>query len=159
MTEALLDEILAQAAAFSPKPRIGFAYTEPLIHARILDFCRSIVRRGSHCAITTNGFMLPRLAHPLVKIGVQENTVSVDGPGQVHDRIRGRAGSFEALYRGVAELGRAKALLVDMPTVPAKRIKPATTATRYVTRSRVAKRTGSSRNTPRPANSQIRVIQ
>ncbi len=118
MTAALLHEVLDQAATFSPRPRIGLAYTEPLIHANITDFCKSIVHRGFHCAITTNGFLLPRLAHHLVEIGVQEITVSVDGPAQVHDRIRGRSGSFEALYRGIEELGRAKARLgAPKPTV------------------------------------------
>ncbi len=111
MTPALLHEVLDQAAAFYPRPSIGLAYTEPLIHANITDFCESIVHRGFHCAITTNGFLLPRLADQLVEIGVQEITVSVDGPAQVHDRIRGRSGSFGALYSGIEALGRAKARL------------------------------------------------
>lgn len=115
MTAGLLHEVLDQAAAFSPRPRIGLAYTEPLLHPKITELCTSIVRRGFHCAITTNGFLLPRLAPQLVEIGVQEITVSVDGPAPVHDRIRGRSGSFEALHRGLEELRRTKARL-DAPS-------------------------------------------
>ena len=104
----LLETILEQAARFFPKPKIGLAYTEPLIHAEILDFCRAIVRSGFYCTITTNGYMLPRLAEALVEIGVDEITVSIDGPEAVHDRIRGREGSFRKLYEGVEQLNRAK---------------------------------------------------
>lgn len=109
MPLSLLETILEQAARFFPKPRIGLAYTEPLIHTGILDFCRAIVGKDFYCTITTNGFMLPRLADALVEIGVDEITVSIDGPDAVHDRIRGREGSFQKLYEGVEQLNRAKA--------------------------------------------------
>jgi MoaA/NifB/PqqE/SkfB family radical SAM enzyme len=109
MEPALLEVVLEQAAAFAWKPRVGLAYTEPLIHPRILELCRAIVGRGFTCSITTNGFLLPRLAAALVEIGVDEITVSADGPAAVHDEVRGRAGSFEALYRGVEAVNRARA--------------------------------------------------
>ena len=109
MPLGLLETILDQAAGFFPKPRIGLAYTEPLIHVHIRDFCRAIVERGFFCAITTNGFLLPRLAESLVEIGVQEITVSIDGPEQVHDRVRGRKGSFRNLYQGIERLNVAQA--------------------------------------------------
>jgi len=109
MSLELLERVLAQAAAFPLKPRIGLAYTEPLIHPQILELCRAVVGRGFHCSITTNGFLLPRLAEALVAIGVDEITVSVDGAEPVHDRVRGRAGSFAALAAGIAALRRARA--------------------------------------------------
>ena len=109
MSLDLLEVILDQAARFLPKPKIGLAYTEPLIHPRLLDFCRAITGRGFYCTITTNGWMLPRLAEALVEIGVDEITVSIDGPEEIHDRIRGRRGSFRKLYEGVERLNRAKA--------------------------------------------------
>ena len=104
MSHALLARILSQAKAFSPHPKIGLAFTEPLIHRDILDFCRTIVQEGFFCSITTNGFMLPRLARDLVEIGVDEITVSADGPQDVHNRIRGRSNSFQKLYAGVEAL-------------------------------------------------------
>jgi MoaA/NifB/PqqE/SkfB family radical SAM enzyme len=104
----LLETILGQAALFFPKPRIGLAYTEPLIHPRILDFCRAIVSRGFFCSITTNGWLLPRLAEALADIGVHEIIVSIDGPEEIHDRVRRRQGSFGNLYQGVEQLNRAK---------------------------------------------------
>ncbi|MFQ5754132.1 MAG: radical SAM protein, partial [bacterium] len=61
MTLQLLNTILEQAESFWPRPRIGLAFTEPLVHVHILDFCRAIAQRGFYCSITTNGYLLPQL--------------------------------------------------------------------------------------------------
>ncbi len=108
MSPELLDVILEQAAAFFPRPRIGLAFTEPLIHPKIVELCRTVVRRGFFCSVTSNGSMLPRLADALVDAGLDEITVSVDGPEEVHDRVRGVAGSFRRLYQGIERLNEAK---------------------------------------------------
>jgi MoaA/NifB/PqqE/SkfB family radical SAM enzyme len=108
MSRDLLETVLGQASRFSPRPRVGLAFTEPLIHRDISALCRTIVERGFFCSITTNGYLLPRLAEDLVEIGVHEIVVSADGPEAVHDRIRGRAGSFRNLFDGVTELNRAR---------------------------------------------------
>ena len=108
MSLNLLETILDQAASFFPKPKIGLAFTEPLIHVHILKFCQAIIARGFFSRITTNRFLLPRLAEALVDLGVHSITVSVDGPEEVHDRVRGRTGSFRNLYEGVERLNRAK---------------------------------------------------
>jgi Fe-coproporphyrin III synthase len=111
MTLDLLHEILRQARAFRPRPRVGLAFTEPLIHPQIVDFTRAIVSQGFYCAITSNGSTLPRLADSLVEIGVQEITLSVDGPAAVHNRIRGGRDSFEKLYRGAERVNATRARL------------------------------------------------
>ncbi|MCZ7569705.1 MAG: radical SAM protein [Ardenticatenaceae bacterium] len=108
MTLDMLNEILRQASAFRPRPQVGLAFTEPLIHHQILDFCRAIVERGFYCQITSNGTMLPRLAEQLVEVGVDELVISVDGPPAVHDRIRGKVGTFAKLYQGVESLNAAR---------------------------------------------------
>ena len=108
MSLDLLNTILDQAAVFRPAPRIGLAYTEPLIHARILDFCEAIARRRQFVSITTNGYLLPKLAGDLVACGVDHITVSVDGSEAVHDRVRRCDGSFSRLYEGVETLNQAK---------------------------------------------------
>ncbi len=106
MSLTMLETVLEQAAAFSPKPRIGLAYTEPLIHPQIIELCRCIVERGFFCSITTNGWTLSRLAGALVEIGVHEMTVSIDGPEIIHDRVRRKPGSFRKLYEGVDQLNQ-----------------------------------------------------
>ncbi len=108
MSFEMLLAILEQADAFRPRPRIGLAFTEPLLHPRIVDFCRAVADRGYFCSITSNGFMLPERAEELVDAGLSEITISIDGPEEVHDRVRGRAGSFRRLYQGVETLNEAK---------------------------------------------------
>ncbi len=39
MSLDLLKRVLDSAAEFRPRPKIGLAFTEPLNHARIVDFC------------------------------------------------------------------------------------------------------------------------
>lgn len=108
MSFDLLSSILEQAESFRPRPRIGLAFTEPLIHPQIVDFCRAISTRGFYYSITTNGYRLPQLAQDLVANRVDLITVSVDGSEEVHDRVRRRKGSFARLYDGIEELNRAR---------------------------------------------------
>ncbi|MEA2576009.1 MAG: hypothetical protein QOH93_3307, partial [Chloroflexia bacterium] len=109
MSLDLLKHVLDSAMEFRPLPKIGLAFTEPLNHVHILDFCREIKQRGFFCSITSNGFMLPKRAEALVDIGVDELTISVDGPAEVHDAIRGRKSSFAKLYEGIELVNQAKA--------------------------------------------------
>ena len=104
----LLQEIVRQARDFPAPPRFGLAFTEPLIHPRVVEFAREIVGHGFHCAITSNGTTLERLADALVEAGVQQLNLSIDGPEAVHNRIRGGRETFQKLYRGVEALNAAR---------------------------------------------------
>jgi MoaA/NifB/PqqE/SkfB family radical SAM enzyme len=108
MSRPTLDEILRQASAWKPRPRIAVALTEPLIHPQVVEFCAAIVAGGFRCSVTSNGWRLPQLAGPLCASGLDELTLSVDGPAAVHDRIRGRAGSFERLVEGARRVGEER---------------------------------------------------
>ncbi|HXV61186.1 MAG TPA: radical SAM protein [Vicinamibacteria bacterium] len=108
MSRELLLQVLDQAISFSPPPRVGFAYTEPLLHRGIVDFCREATNRRLYTSITTNGYLLPALAEPLVESGLEHITISVDGPSEVHARVRGSEDSFERLYVGVERLQEAR---------------------------------------------------
>jgi Fe-coproporphyrin III synthase len=111
MTLELLKRVLDSAAEFRPRPKIGLAFTEPLNHAHIIDFCNEIASRGFYASMTSNGYLLPRRAEELVRSGLDELTISVDGPPALHDTIRGRKGSFARLYEGITKLNEAKARL------------------------------------------------
>jgi Fe-coproporphyrin III synthase len=118
MTLDLLNTILGQAKAFRPRPAVGLAFTEPMIHPKILDFCRTIVTQGFYCEMTSNGTMLPRHAEKLVESGLDDLVISIDGPPEVHDRVRGRARTFEQLSSGLERLNAAKQRLGrDRPRV------------------------------------------
>ena len=104
----LLDEV----APF--RPIISLFGGEPLLYPEILPLVQEIKRRGLTCTLITNGGRLERLSRELVEAGIDSIAVSIDGPPEVHDRIRGQKGSFEKAAAGVAavakwrrDLGRA----------------------------------------------------
>jgi MoaA/NifB/PqqE/SkfB family radical SAM enzyme len=59
--------------------------------------------RGLKVTILTTGLLLVRHA-PWIASGVDDVIVSLDGPREIHDRIRGVTGAFDALVLGVRAL-------------------------------------------------------
>ena len=55
MSLDLLKQTLDGAMGFRPLPKVGLAFTEPLLHKRIVEICDRIVRAGYYCQLTTNG--------------------------------------------------------------------------------------------------------
>jgi MoaA/NifB/PqqE/SkfB family radical SAM enzyme len=104
----LLDEIAPW------RPIVSLFGGEPLLYPDILPLVREIKKRGLTCTVITNGGRLEPYAKELVEAGIDSIAVSIDGPPEVHDRIRGKAGSFEKAAAGVRavalwrqKLGRA----------------------------------------------------
>lgn len=104
MSTGLLQRLIDSATDFSPRPAFGMGFTEPLLHKGIIGICEKIRDAGFEFTITTNGYLLPRHAEQLVDVGLDEITLSVDGPEDVHDRVRGRSGSFRRMFEGARKL-------------------------------------------------------
>jgi len=81
---------------------------EPFLHREILPFVEHVKSRGLYCSINTNGTYLPRDSRRLVELDVDAIMVSVDGPLEVHDRIRGMKGSFQKIAEGVKAVREAR---------------------------------------------------
>jgi radical SAM protein with 4Fe4S-binding SPASM domain len=81
---------------------------EPFLHRDLMPFVEHVKSRKLYCSINTNGTYLPREARRLVELGVDAIMVSVDGPREVHDRIRGMDGSFQRIADGVKALQEAR---------------------------------------------------
>jgi MoaA/NifB/PqqE/SkfB family radical SAM enzyme len=91
----LLDEIAPW------NPIVSLFGGEPLLYPDILPLVREIKGRGLTCTIITNGGRLEQYARELVEAGIDSIAVSIDGPPEVHNRIRGKADSFEKAAAGV----------------------------------------------------------
>ncbi len=91
----LLDEI----APFDPI--ISLFGGEPFLYPDILPLIREVKARGLTCTVITNGGRLEPLARELVEAGIDSIAVSIDGPPDVHNRIRGRSDSYEKAAAGV----------------------------------------------------------
>jgi MoaA/NifB/PqqE/SkfB family radical SAM enzyme len=109
----LLDEI----APF--QPIVSLFGGEPFLYPDLLPLVREVKKRGMTCTVITNGGRLEQHARELVLAGIDSIAVSIDGPPEVHNRIRGQSDSFERAAAGVraiarwrTELGRALPMLI-----------------------------------------------
>ena len=110
--ELTLDELKAVvddlAASFRFKPFIHLIGGEPLLRRDFLPLLAYIKERGFSCSLTTNGLLLERHAAELVRLGLDRIHVSIDGPPQVHDAVRGVPGAHERAIAGVKALVAAR---------------------------------------------------
>ena len=104
MPMELMERVVNQTAEFFPSTRIGFAFTEPLIYPHLVQSVAMAHDKGLHTAVTTNGFTLEPAAEPLARAGLDQLFLSLDGPPEIHDEIRGRQGSFHQAAAGVERL-------------------------------------------------------
>ncbi len=77
---------------------------EPFLFPGIIGLLEHMRDRGLAASIDTNGTRLPEVAADLVRIGNLHVTVSIDGPEEVHDAVRGQPGSFREIALGLARL-------------------------------------------------------
>lgn len=92
---------------------VHFIGTEPLFHPDIPRMVREVKAGGIKVIVTTNGLRLDRMLVPVLEAGVDELWISIDGPPETHDDIRGHDGLFEiirtALRTHADAIAKAKA--------------------------------------------------
>lgn len=90
------------------KPMIGITSTEPLLYKDIVKCIEYVTKNHMESLITTGGYLLPRYAGDLVRAGLKRLYVSIDGPPEVHNTIRGVKDSFERSTEGIREIMRIR---------------------------------------------------
>jgi len=80
---------------------------EPLMHSDLTGLCRFFRERRIRITVLSTGLLLERYAEKLVA-AVDDIIVSLDGPPDVHDRIRRVPGAFARLAAGVRAIHRAR---------------------------------------------------
>lgn len=83
------------------KPDVLLSGGEPLLHKDIVDIVEYTNRKRMTCSLETNGVFLDKKAESLIKAGINSICVSIDGPSEVHDKIRGVLGTFERAVKGI----------------------------------------------------------
>jgi MoaA/NifB/PqqE/SkfB family radical SAM enzyme len=89
-------------------PVIAFTGGEPLLHNHIFDFLRYAKNHNFCCTMVTNGWHLKENAADIADSGLNLLAVSIDGPENIHDRIRGKQGAFSRAMEGIQEVLRYK---------------------------------------------------
>jgi MoaA/NifB/PqqE/SkfB family radical SAM enzyme len=93
-------------AAF--RPRLYLTGGEPTLYPHFAEFLTAAKQRGFVVHLQTNGTLLDRVADSLVAQNVEMVTVSMDGPLEVHDAVRGQAGAFRKTCEGIKALAGAR---------------------------------------------------
>jgi MoaA/NifB/PqqE/SkfB family radical SAM enzyme len=84
---------------------------EALLHSELPALCSLLRREGLRLTLLTAGLSLERHAREVCDM-IDDVILSIDGPREIHDRIRGIRGSWRQLHRGVCAL---RSIRPDMP--------------------------------------------
>lgn len=71
--------------------------TEPTLWLKLPEAVATLTQLGVKVLVTTNGINLKNMLRPLVEAGLSELDISIDGPHDVHDEIRGKNGLFREI--------------------------------------------------------------
>ena len=102
---------------------IRFTGGEPLLHKNLIKFIEEAKKIGVKTSIITNGFLLPIFAERLIKSGLDECIISLDGSNsELHDSLRNFNGCFDNIIKGVKLLKQANIILRVNTVVSGKNI-------------------------------------
>lgn len=96
---------------------------EPLVRPDLLDVMGTAGELGFKLGMVTNGYTLTEArARELRDVGLRSVVVSLDGPREVHDWLRDRAGSFERAGRALEALRAVRVPIVEAITCVTPRL-------------------------------------
>jgi MoaA/NifB/PqqE/SkfB family radical SAM enzyme len=99
-------KIINQIKTF--RPRIHLSGGEPFVYPKIIDLISYIRQCGLFLSITTNGTFLKKYADEIISLGVNRINVSIDGPREIHDKIRGVKGTYNRIMEGLKIINELK---------------------------------------------------
>ena len=104
----LIKKIFDETAKHFPKTKIGYAFTEPLIYPHLIESLHYAKEKILYTSITTNALTLKQKAKDLCDAGLNDIFISLDGPEEIHNEIRGNKNSFQKAIEGIEELLKQK---------------------------------------------------
>lgn len=97
----LIQMIIDQTAKHYPKVKLGYAFTEPLVYPHLEASLHYAKKKNIKTSLTTNALTLKHKAKMLVESGLSELNISLDGPQDIHNEIRGHKKSFQKAIEGI----------------------------------------------------------
>lgn len=97
----LIKMIIDQTAKHYPKVKLGYAFTEPLVYPHLEASLHYAKNKNIKTSITTNALTLKHKAKMLVESGLSQLNISLDGPQDIHNEIRGHKKSFQKAIEGI----------------------------------------------------------
>jgi MoaA/NifB/PqqE/SkfB family radical SAM enzyme len=111
MPMELFRMICDQTAQYFPDTKLGYAFTEPLIYPHLIESLEYAQQKKLYTSVTTNALNLKKYAADLCKAGLNDIMISLDGPEEIHNFIRGHKSSFQRAIEGME-------LLLEQPNRP-----------------------------------------
>jgi radical SAM protein with 4Fe4S-binding SPASM domain len=100
----LIKILFDQTAQHFSKAKIGYAFTEPLIYPHLIESLQYGKEKKLYTSITTNALTLKQKAKEICESGLNDIFISLDGPEEIHNQIRGHKSSFQKAIEGIDEL-------------------------------------------------------
>ena len=103
----MLSETLFQSVIddiYKYRPVIAFTGGEPLINKSMFNYLDYVKEHNLICSMVTNGWFLEENAAYIISSGLDILCVSIDGPGDVHDRIRKKPGAYARAMAGIKKI-------------------------------------------------------
>ncbi|HHG86654.1 MAG TPA: radical SAM protein, partial [Bacteroidetes bacterium] len=100
----LIKRIFDETATYFPQAKIGYAFTEPIIYPHLLESLAYANEKGLYTSMTTNALKLRKMASELAEAGLNDIFISLDGPQDIHNEIRGNKNSFQWAVEGIKKI-------------------------------------------------------
>jgi len=89
-------------------PNITLFGGEPMLYPNWLKVVEIVKAAGLRCNIVTNGTYIGKWVREIADSRLDEIIFSLDGPAEIHDKIRGVPGTFQKAINGLQELNTLK---------------------------------------------------
>jgi Fe-coproporphyrin III synthase len=110
-----IKKLIDEVAHFSPN--ISFVGGgEPLTHPQVAEIVSYTHSKKLFVGLTTNGLLLKEKALDLANAGIDYVTVSLDGPPDIHNKVRGVQNCYEKAIEGIKEIKKHKKIIVQTAT-------------------------------------------
>ncbi len=90
------------------RPNLYLWGGEPFMYRDILQLVEYAKSLKFTVQINTNGLYLKKYAREIVASGLDDLIVSIDGPEEVHDRVRGLKGTYDLVKQGIYAIHEEK---------------------------------------------------
>jgi len=114
-----IDQIMKLTPGIGNKPGFVVWGGEPLLYKGLDKVLSYIHKNGCRIGLVSNGVLLED-STDVVKDHVSTLYVSLDGPGSMHDKIRGVEGIHTKIERGMSALAGSKVKKVCLSTINAE---------------------------------------
>ncbi len=107
-TDRALDVIDQISDIQALRPKLRFYGGEPLLHPDFHYIVKHARKRRVKWSITSNGVFVKDQIDSFINTGCSDLTLSLDGPAEAHEKIRGASGIFSRIKEGIMELTKKK---------------------------------------------------